>query len=195
MVRWITRAILVVFVTLLIIFWLLPAAQRTTAVTWGGASLITVCAFYLSFAYHRPLATWRGFGALAAVCFATLAWLRWRPLTPLPWSSFPLLQNANTVVGLLAWASLIAVFISSVLLLIRKDASVALMGLAWVLVPLILLAVGAHYGRMEHLRQAPLGEQTFWGVPLVWAITMLCLGPPAFLIHYAILLIKELDAR
>ncbi|HID62876.1 MAG TPA: hypothetical protein EYP49_09095 [Anaerolineae bacterium] len=89
----------------------------------------------------------------------------------------------------------IAVSISSVLLLIRKDASVAFMGMAWVLVPLVLLAIGLQYGSMEHFAQAALGDWVFWGVSLMWALIMLCLGPLAFLAHYVILLVKELNSR
>jgi hypothetical protein len=106
-----------------------------------------------------------------------------------------LLQSLNAVVSLLAWALLIAVFISSVLLLIRKDVSVAFMGLAWVLIPLVLLAVGTRYGRLDQFSAAPPGEQVFWGVPLLWALGMLCLGPLAFMGHFMILLAKELKAR
>jgi hypothetical protein len=188
--RWITRAVLIFLAILLLLFWLLPATQRSAAL-WTGCALTTGCALYLSLAYRRLLSTWRGFGALAVGLFLSLAWLRWQ--WPLWWSP---LQNVNLVVSLLAWALLIAVFISSVLLLIRKDASVAFMGLAWVLIPLVLLAVGVQYGRMEHfMTQAPPGDLVFWTVPLMWALAMLCLGPPAFLAHYVVLLFKELNSR
>lgn len=191
--RWITRAVLVVFVTLLLVFWLLPAAHRTAAVTWMGVLLAAGSAVYLSLAYRHFLSTWRGFGALAAGSFLTLVWLRWQWSL---WSSpVPLLQSLNAVISLLAWGLLIAVFISSVLLLIRKDASVAFMGLAWVLIPLVLLAVGTRYGRLDQFSAAPLSEQVFWGMPLLWALGMLCLGPLAFLGHFMILLVKELKAR
>jgi hypothetical protein len=189
--RWITRAVSILFMMLLFFLWLSPATQRSAAALWTGCALTTGCALYLSLAYRRLLSTWRGFGALAVGLFLSLAWLRWQ--WPLWGSPLSLLQNVNLVVGLLAWALLIAVFVSSVLLLIQKDASVAFMGLAWVLVPLVLLAVSMQYGRMEHfLAQAPLGDQSFWAVPLMWALTMLCLGPPAFLAHYVVLLVKEL---
>jgi hypothetical protein len=186
--RWITRAVSIFLAILLLLFWLLPATRRSVAALGVGCALITGCALYLSLAYHRPLSTWRGFGALAVGLFLSLAWLRWQ--WSLWWS---LLQNVNLVVSLLAWALLIATSISSVLLLIQKDASVAFMGLAWVLIPLVLLAVGLRYGRMEHfMTQAPLGDLVFWGMPLLWALAMLCLGPLAFLAHYVALLVKEL---
>jgi hypothetical protein len=188
--RWITRAALVFLAALLFLFWLLPAIQRSAAAMWIGCALTTGCALYLSLAYRRLLSTWRGFGALVVGLFLSLAWLRWQ--WPLWWSP---LQNVNLVVSLLGWALLIAVSISSVLLLIRKDASVAFMGLAWVLIPLVLLAVGLQYGRMEHFTQAPLGDRAFWGVPLMWALAMLCLGPLAFLAHYVVLLVEELNSH
>ena len=191
--RWITRAVLILFVMLLFFLWLSPATQRSAAALWIGCALTTGCALYLSLAYRRLLNTWKGFGALAVGLFLSLAWLRWQ--WPLWGSPLSLLQNVNLVVGLLAWALLIAVFVSSVLLLIQKDASVAFMGLAWVLVPLVLLAIGMQYGRMEHFTQAPLGDQSFWAVPMMWALAMLCLGPPAFLVHYAVLLVKELSSH
>jgi hypothetical protein len=105
------------------------------------------------------------------------------------------LQSVDVIAGLLAWALFIAVFIISVMMLVRRDASVAFMGIAWVLVPSILLAVGVRYGNMERLSSAPLAEQALWGVPIMWALVMLCLGLPAFFIHGCILLIKELNAR
>lgn len=191
--RWITRAVLIFLAALLFFFWLLPATQRSTAAMWIGCALTTGCALYLSLAYRRLLSTWRGFGALTVGLFLSLAWLRWQ--WSLWWSPLSPLQNVNVVVGLLAWALLIAVSISSVLLLIQKDASVAFMGMAWVLVPLVLLAVGLQYQRLEHFTQAPLGDQAFWGVPLIWALAMLCLGPLAFLAHYVILLVKELNSH
>jgi hypothetical protein len=189
--RWITRAVSILFVMLLFFLWLSPATQRSATTLWIGCALTTGCALYLSLAYHRLLSTWRGFGALTVGLFLSLAWLRWQwPL----WSS-PL-QNVNLVVSLLAWALLIAVSISSVLLLIWKDASVAFMGLAWLLIPLVLLAVGVQYGRMEHfMTQAPPGDRIFWAVPLMWALAMLCLGPLAFLAHYVVLLVKELSSH
>lgn len=191
--RWITRAVLTLSISLLVIFWLLPDTRRTTLVTWTGILLASGSAVYLSFAYRHFLSTWRGFGALTVCSFLTLVWLRWQWSL---WSSpVPLLQNVNIIVSLLAWTLLIGVFISSVLLLIQEDASVAFMGLAWVLIPLVLLAVGTRYGRLDQFSTAPLGEQAFWGVPLVWALGMLCLGPLAFLSHFAILLVKELEAR
>jgi hypothetical protein len=191
--RWITRTVLVLLAGLLLVFWLLPVSQRTAGVTWSGILLITGCTLYLSFAYHRLLSTWRGFSALTAGSFLTLAWLRWQ--WSLWTSPVPGVQNANIVVSLLAWILLIAVFISSVLLLIRRDASVAFMGLAWALIPLVLLGVGLQYGRLDRFTAAPLGDQLFWGMPLLWGLGMLCLGPLVFLGHYAILLARELNAH
>lgn len=191
--HWITRVVQILFITLLVVFWLLPTAQRTATLTWIGLLLITGGGVYLSLVYRHLLSTWRGFGALIACSFLSLVWLRWQ--WPLWQSSTPFLRNANVVVGLLAWALLIAVFISSALLLIRKDASVTFMGLAWILIPLILLAVGTRYDYLGQFSAAPLGEQVFWGVPLLWALGMLCLGPLAFVGHFLILIIKELKAH
>jgi hypothetical protein len=192
--RWITRAVSILFVMLLFFLWLSPATQGSATALWIGCALITGCALYLSLAYRRLLSTWRGFGALTVGLFLSLAWLRWQwPL----WSS-PLshLQNVNLVVSLLAWALLIAVFISSVLLLIWEDASVAFMGLAWGLVFLVLLAVSLQYGCMGHfMTQSPPADRIFWAVPLMWALSMLCLGPLAFLAHYVVLLVKELSPQ
>lgn len=191
--RWIDRSVLAFFVMLLIAFWFLPAAQRGAVVTWTGVLITTGCALYLSLAYRRLLGTWRGFASLAISSMAALAWLRWQ--WPLWWSHIALLQNANLVASLLAWVLLIALFASSVTLLVYEDASVAFMGLAWVLIPLVLLAVGVQYGSMERFTDAPLGEQLFWGIPLLWALAMVCLGPLAFLGHYVILLIRELGSH
>jgi len=124
---------------------------------------------------------------------AALAWLRWQ--WSLWWSPVPLLHNVNVVVSLLAWTLLIAMFVSSLLLLIRKDASVAFMGIAWILIPLILLAVGVQYQTLARFSNAGLPEQMLWGVPLLWAMGMLCFAPLAFLAHYALLLFKELNVK
>lgn len=163
------------------------------AIIWTGILLVSGSAVYLSLTYRQLLSTWRGFGTLVSLAFLTLVWLRWQwPL----WSSpVSLLQNVNIAVSLLAWALLIGVFISSILLLIQEEASVVFMGLAWVLIPLVLLTVGVRYGQFEHFMAAPLGEQAFWAVPLLWALGVLCLGPLAFLGHFMILVVKELKAR
>ena len=186
--RWITRAVSIILAVSLLIFWLLPASRRSAAMLWVECLLITSCALYLSFAYHRFLGDWRGFGVVSVGLFLSLAWLRW------PSAIFPG-RNVNLVIGLLAWALFVAVSISSILLLIRKDASLIFMGAAWLLIPLILLLVGRQYGQMERLVQAPLAEQTLWGVPLTWALAMLCLGPPGFFAHCVILLVKELSSH
>jgi hypothetical protein len=188
---WANRITLIVFTVLLALFWLSPKIHNSTVLTWAGILLVTGCALYLSFAYCRFLSMWRGLGAPAALLLLTLTWLHWQ--WPLWGSPIPLLQRVNIVVSLLAWALFIAVFISSTLLLIRKDASVIFMGLAWVLIPLVLLAVGMRYERFDQFTAASLGERIFWGPLLLWALGMLCLGPLAFAGHFLILLIKELS--
>jgi hypothetical protein len=95
---------------------------------------------------------------------------------------------------MLAWALFISLYISSLLLVIYEDASVAFLAASWLINLLLLLAVGAQYGRLGILTAASLGEQLFWGVPLVWVTTIWCLALPAFFVHFALLLIKELRA-
>jgi hypothetical protein len=187
---WINRAILALLVTSLIAFSLLPAVQNSPVVAWACILLITGCALYLALVYHRPLSTWHGFGILAVLTFLALTWLRWqRPLWP---PLAPHIQTVNLIVGLLTWVLLIALFASTILLLVHKDASILFMALAWVLLPTILIAVGNQYPHLNAFNQAPLGEQAFWGIPLLWTLTVLCLGPLAFLAHLLALLAKEL---
>ena len=191
--RWIARGVAMLFGTLLILFGLLPAVQPSFDVTLIGILIITVCAMYLSMADQRFFSTWRGFGAAALGCLGMLLWLNWQ--WDLWRSPFWLPQSLNAVASLLAWMLLVAVFMSSVLLLIKRDASVVFIGAAWALVPVILLIVGAHYGQFERFSSAPLAEQTLLGVPLLWAMAMLCLAPIAFLAHGVRLLVKEINAR
>jgi hypothetical protein len=191
--RWITLVVLLLFVSLLLIFWALPTTQRLDWVIWTGATLFTVCVVYLSLAYRRFLATRRGFGAVTALLCLALVWLRWE--WQLWGANASLLQNANLVVSLLTWGLVIGLGISSLLLLILKDASVIFLAASWLIYLLLITAVGIQYREMENLTTAPLGEQLFWGVPLMWATGVMCLAPPAFLVHLMILLIKELKAR
>lgn len=191
--RWVTSAVLLLFVSLLLVIWVLPTTQRPDWVIWTGATLFTVCVVYLSLAYRRFLATRRGFGAVTALLCLALVWLRWEWQL---WSvDVPLLQNVNLVVSLLAWGLVISQGISSLLLLILKDASVIFLAFSWLIYLLLITAMGIQYGEMENLTAAPLGEQLFWGVPLLWATGIVCLAPPAFLVHLMILIIQEFKAR
>lgn len=190
--RWITRAILAVFVALLLIFWLLPATRRTIGVTWGGIALTAGCVLYLSVAHRRLLGSWRSFGTVATMLLLALVWLRWQ--WSLWGSAQPLLQNVNVVISLLAWGLFIGLYASSLFLLIYEDASVVFMGAAWAVYLLLMLAIGSQYRRLGNLTSASLGEQTFWGVPILWTTGIWCLALPAFLVHFVLLLIKELKA-
>ncbi len=70
------RIILVVFILLLVVFWLSPRVYSSTGLTWTGVLLATGCTIYLSLAYRRPLGTWPGFGALAALSFLIGLWTK-----------------------------------------------------------------------------------------------------------------------
>jgi hypothetical protein len=190
--RGLTRTIQVIFVALLFILWLLPSSQNTAGVTWIAIALATGCALYLSVAHRRFLRTWRGFGSVTVILFLVLTWLRWEWYL---WGSdAPLLQNVNLVVSMLACALFISLYISSLLLVIYEDASLAFLGASWLMNLLLLLAIGAQYGRLGTLTATSLGEQLFWGVPLAWVTSIWCLALPAFFVHLTLLLIKELKA-
>lgn len=187
--HWITRIILTTFAMLLLILWLLPATQRTATLTWGGILLVTSCILYLAVAFRRLLGTWRGLGAVAAMLFLALVWLRWQ--WPLRWSGMPLLQNLNFLISLLAWGLFIGLYASSLFLLIYRDASVVFIAMAWMIYLLLMLAITAQYERLGDLQAALLAEQLLWGAPLLWSVGMACLAPLAFLGHLVILLVKE----
>lgn len=188
--QWVNRGVQVLLAASLMAFLLLPTIQDNLLATWAGILLITGCALYLSLLYRDVLTTWHSFSVLTMLIFLALAWFRWQWSTWLPFT--PYSQRINLAIGLLTWTLLIALFVSSILLLVRKDASIVFMALSWVLLPMILIAVGNQYPDLTTFYQAPLSEQAFWGVPLLWAFSMLCLGPLAFLGHFLVLLTKEL---
>ena len=191
-VRWSNTAVGLVLIGLIVVFGVLPDTIHPLMV-WAIVLGATGGALYLAFAYRRALSTWRGFAAVSAGCFATLAWLQWRPVV---WRSPAAVVDAiNMSAGLLTWALLLAVFVSSALLLIYRDTSVAFTAIATVLVMLILLVTSAQYARLEAFSNAPLAQQSFLGVPLVWGVLMLCLGPLAFVAHTLRLLIRELTSH
>lgn len=191
-VRWANRTGWLVLIGLVVLFGFLPGTVHPLTV-WAIILGATSCTLYLAFSYRRALATWPGFIAVGAGCLAALAWLRSQPAM---WRSPAAVADAiNMSTGLLAWVLLLAVFVSSALLLIRRDTSVAFTAAAFVLVMFILLVTATQYPRVEAFSAAPVAQQSLLGVPLAWGTLMLCLGPLAFVAHTLRLLIRELTAR
>ncbi len=188
-----TKIILILFATLLSLFWLLPLDKMPTWITWLGILLVTGSTLYLSLVYRRILANWRSFGILVVALYLALAWLYWQ------WSLWesPLffLQSLNMAICILAWALCIGVGVSSLLLLIHRDASVIFLATTWIICPLLLLGAGTQYEQLERLSATTLGEQLPWGIPFMWMAGIWCLAPFAFLIHLGIVVYRELKAR
>jgi hypothetical protein len=182
--HWLTRTILSIIIALLLICLLLPIDRMPGWGVWLGVLLMAVCSLYLVLTYRHIVGTWRSFGVLVIALYLTLAWLHWQ------WSLWEspvfLLQNLNTAISLLAWALCVAVGVSSLLLLIYRDASVVFLA--------AILGVSLQYGQMEQFSATPVGQQLPWGVLITWMMGMLCLAPPAFLIHFGMAIYKEIKA-
>jgi hypothetical protein len=188
--RGLTKLVLGLAIGWPIVLGLLHDDQRTNDVEWISALLGLGCAIYLALAGRRWLGTWRGWLGVSDALLIAVVWLRSQWL-----STNALTQHLNVSIAWLAWASFIAVFMSSALLLMRGDASVIFIGLACLIAPMALIALGEGYLTSDQTSMASLRDQVFWGVPLIWAICIGGLSFPAFLLHGLIALSQELDAR
>ncbi len=193
MMRHKVRPPLIVFAITLglsILFACLPTDQQTNALTWLVIALVSLSTIYVSLAWQRRLSRWRGWLGVVIGLFISLEWLR------LQWfATEPIVQHINIAIAMWAWALLIAVFISSILMLIYRGASVIFMGLAWLIVPIILLAMGALYGTSIRMDNAPLNGKLVLGVPLWWAICIGSVSLPIFLLQLLLVIRKEINAR
>lgn len=173
-----------------LLFAFLPAEQQTDALAWLIIAVIGLSAIYVSLAWRRYLSRWRGWIGVVIGLFISLNWLsvRWFAVSPI-------VQQINIVVALWAWALLIAVFISSGLMLIYRGASVVFMGLAWLGLPIILLTMGATYGTAALMDNAPLNGKLILGVPTLWVICVGGLSLPVFLLQLLLLVRKEITAH
>lgn len=191
MVRWLTWIVwgVVGFILLVMVgYGLTPGLME-----WGALFVVTGAAIYLTMVYHHWLAAWRGFGTVTAGCMLALGWLA---LQARLWPTASAgLHRLNIAVGFLAFGLLIGVLVSSVLLLIYRDASVPFLGAVWLLLPILLLAMMLGFGSMEGMAQARLSETLVLGVPVVWMLLMLCLAPLAFAAHFLLLLRHELTGH
>ncbi len=179
---------LVVYILAVLAFSAVPALRTRPLLFWGGLLLITTLSICLSLFAHRPLATWPGLLAAAGCTLLALVYLA-QPQIADP---SPIRQACRVVISLLAWSSWIATAIAGVVLLIRKDASVPFLAIAWTCFPLLLIGLSWRYGQIDRFLGAPLEEQLVWMTPLLWMVGAFCLGPIAFLSHLLILLKKEL---
>ena len=177
-------------VGLSIVFGLLPDDQRTGLMNWLVPLLAAGLAIFLSMVYRQRLGTWLGWLSVTAALMLALIWLRFQ------WTaSNAMVQHVNISVAVLAWALLIAMFFSSALMLKRGEASIIFAGLAYLIVPVVFIAIGAQYHTQLQMTNATLGEQIVWGVPMMWAICIGCISLPAFLLHSLIVLFKEVKER
>ena len=182
-----------VFLTIIggaILFALLPANQQTDVLSWLVIAFVSISTIYLAIAWRQHLGRWHGWFAVVIGLFISLNWLR------VQWfAASPIVQQINIVVALWAWALFIAVFISSGLMLIYRGASVVFMGLAWLGLPIILLAMGATYGTTAVMDNAPLNGKLLLGVPILWVICVGGISLPIFLLQLLLLVRKEFMAH
>ena len=189
-IRNLTKLVLGLSVALPIVLGLLPDDQRVNGADWICALLAMGCAIYLSLLGRHRLGTWRGWIWAASFLLLSLVWLRSQ------WSSpEAIVQHINVSVALFAWMWFIAVFWGSVWLLVRGDASVVFLGLAYLIVPLVLIVLSTGYSKSDQTPTDSLPDQVLWGTPLIWAMCIGGLSFPAFLLHGFVALSKELNAR
>jgi len=175
-------------------FWLMPPGMRTDTVTWLGIGASALCAVALVLATRRHLATWPGFVTLVVGSVGAHLWLWW--MWPLWESPLYLGRNVNAVVGLLAIDFLIAFLVDAVLLLILRNDAPIILAAAWVLYPLVLIGVARMSPDMEtFLAPENLRAQVLWFTPMAALPSLCCLGLPAFLVHLAIAVAKEVRGK
>jgi hypothetical protein len=167
--------------------------MRNDLVVYAGLGVVAICTLVLSLAYRSALRTWRGLGVLCAIHIAVQAWLQWQ------WSlwdsSIMVLRNLNVIAGMLAWASLVAITVSLVLLLIFRDASVIALTVAWLGWPLWLIAIALRYRTMDVLNNAPFREQIVLIVPTCLLCLLPIAGIIAFSAHWIWLAAKEVRGQ
>lgn len=193
MQRIISGAGTVVLVIVVLFFWLTPPSERDFLLTLIGLGVTALCTLSLSVVFHRPLRTWRGFGVLLALHIAAQAWLQWQ--WDLWGSPITLIRNLNVIAGLIVFATLIAMFVSLVLLLIFRDASVIALTVAWLGYPVLLIGTALRYRTLDALNAAPLREQIVWLTPTCLLPFLAVAGGIAFLAHFIWLVVKEITAR
>jgi len=179
---------LVVSILAVLTFSTVPAFRAHPLLFWGGLLAITAFAICLSLLFHRSLATWPGLLAAAGLTLLALVYLSQRQVV----DPSPIRQACRVGVGLLAWSFWIATAVAGIVLLVRKDASVPFLAIAWICFPLLLIGLGWRYGQLNRFQETPVEEQLVWMTPLLWIIGAFCLGPIAFLAHLFILLKQEL---
>jgi hypothetical protein len=177
-----------------IFFWLMPYQMRDGVATCLGIGVSVLCMVGVVLAARRYVATWPGFAMLVAGLVGAHLWL-WR-MWSLWESPVRLMRNLNTVAGLWIVDLLVAVVVDVVLILVLRDSAPGFMGAVWVLYPLALIGVARMAPDIETLL-APenLRTQVLWLTPLTLLPTLCCLSLPAFLVHLAIVLAKEIRKR
>lgn len=182
-----SRSLLLTGIGITVGFALLPADQQTDDLTWLIIASISFSTIYLSLAWRRHLSRWRGWLSVVGGLFIGLEWLR------VQWfATTPVVEKITIVVALWSWALCIAVFISSVLMLIYRGASVVFMGLAWLGLPITLLTMGLIYKTSALMDSAPLNDKLLAGVSIWWIICIGGLSLPVFLIQMFLLARKEI---
>ena len=178
----------------ILFFWLMPPEMRGDAVTWLGIGVSALCAGGVVLAARRYLATWPGFVALVVAAVGAHLWLWW--MWYLWESPLYLVRNVNTVVGLLAIDLLIAILIDTVLILIFRGGAPILIAVVWLLYPLVLIGVARMSPDPDtFLASENLRAQVLWFAPMMALPSICCLSLPAFLVHLAIAVAKEIRGR
>lgn len=193
MSRPLIRIVQAIFILTLLYFWIVPPTMRNDLIVWAGLFVVAVCALVLAIGAYRRLRTWRGLGVLLATHIAAQAWLQWQ------WnlwdSSIVLVRNLNVIAGLMAWATLVAITVSLVLLLIFRDASVIALAVGWLGWPLWLIATALRYRTLEGLDSAPFREQIVLIVPTCLLCLLPIAGMIAFSMHGIRLAVKEVKGQ
>lgn len=193
MQRAISLIIVSIFVVVLLYFWVTPPAQRDASITWAGLFVTTVGTLSLSIVAHRILITWHGFGMVLLLHVAAQAWLQWQ------WnlweSPMPLIRNLNVIVGLVVFATLIALVVSLILLLIFRDASVIALAVAWLGCPILLLGTALRYQTYARLNDVPFREEMVLITPICLLPLLVIFGGIGFFAHYILLIGKEITGR
>jgi hypothetical protein len=193
MQRAISALIVSILVAMLLCFWATLPAQRDALVTWAGLFVIAAGTLSLSIVAHRELRTWRGFGMVLLLHVAAQAWLQWQ------WdlwdSPVTLIRNLNVVAGLVAFASLIALVVSLILLLIFRDASLIALAVAWLGCPILLLGTMSRYQTYAHLNDVAFREEILLIVPICLLPLLVIFGGIGFFAHYFLLIGKEITRQ
>lgn len=190
--RWITFGVRVIVGAITFLFWALPAEMHDNGAVMLILGVDVLGVVYLALDARVWLKTWRGLGLLVVAHIAAQAWLQWQ------WSAWDapttLTHHLNVVAALIALATFVAMFVSIVLLLIYRDASVKALSVAVVSFPPMWIGLARYYGTAERFYQAELREQLSVLVPLCLIPFLIFGGALAFLVHLARLIVIELWA-